>query len=192
MVAIDPDLEQRLLEQVRLQQKESFDATYNALTENNRLLLATYMNGIFCNPNELDIFYILSGALKDEFFGINQILGRDVNVVYFQPDSVHFDGQEVKAISAPSLEEVHSYSRGYPNSEYAALIIDDSWKYGDTFRKTCAYLLGLGYKKDRIHALHFFGSGGVRGKSAGFVTFNPVLVSASQMLDFFDHREQYN
>ncbi len=74
------------------------------------------------------------------------------------------------------------------------LIIDDCWERGDTSRRAIVYVEQRGYQREDIFLFHFLGSGSVSGLMSeryGFVFQNPVLVSATTMLDFFDNPKKY-
>jgi len=157
-----------------------------------RRLLDTLREG---TTPPIDIFYVLSKGEVGRYWYVDEALDEP-NAVYFEPHIFDYDGKELNPHSGHTLDEVISVNREelYPNF---ALIVDDSWESGDTVRKTVAYLEDVGYGRGKIFVFHYSGSGAFvrfrqfRSESFGFINHNPVLLSATTMLDFFDHPEKY-
>ena len=144
----------------------------------------------------IDVFYVLNGAIDGKYWFVDAALGNP-NTIYFEPHIFDYEGGKLSLHSGHSLNDVISVGKEELELDNFALIVDDSWKSGDTIRKTVAYLEDIGYKREKVFVFHYFGNGAYLSsrefnpEKSGFILYNQVLLTATTMLDFFDNPEKY-
>lgn len=177
------ELERRLLDIIKEQQESKVEFSSKC-----RRLLDAFRG----TTPPSDVFYVLTQGtdgqeMVDDAFD-------NPNTVYFEPQCFDYEGERLQPHPGNSLDKAVSVVRGEINPGDMALVVDDCWDKGTTARKTVAYLEHLGYERDRIFIFHYLGSCAITGPESekfGFTRYNPVLVSAATMLDFFDYPEKY-
>lgn len=189
MVTILPDLEKKLLEQVKIQNETDFDEEeIDIIRVKNIRLLRTFRDGIIGEDNEIDVFFILKKGLMGKSV-IYEALGNGVNIAYLNPHYLSLSDKKFK-VTDPSVpeEDILQIKREFIDKNHIGLMVEDYWCGGITFEKSLLYLANAGYKRDNMFALYCRGSFGFKDYEAGFVHDNPVLATSSILYQFFQKK----
>ena len=112
----------------------------------------------------IDVFVILESGRNYEIL-VDEDLGTRANKVYFRPSASHNDPGRSQKIQG-------TYSSNRP-----ALIFDDGWWTGDSFRETVNFLKNQGYELEQIYGYFVNGevSSSLKGSQEYFDTAKNIL-----------------